>query len=387
MAPRSHFALIAGLGLQLIAAHAHAQASPAPSDNSIKDIKEVLTDTAAGHVSASSIVGIAADAVAVVENPRSLVAALKGLGSSGSQVAIAITPARTSLLPMNLSTYADGGVGARLLGNATISYAQGTAKTTGIDLERRAVSLETSITLNADQDPVIAVGKSCKWVPGLAPPGGAGAVSEPKTEPVGAAGGTTTEQVGATSGATLDPVSAGNANYLQCVTKLQTALAKKWNVSRFSLSAGTAWIKSDTMSNTHAGHTVAASLIYGFDHLGMKLLSEGAALAVTVRHSNREPVLQDFAAGAVNRRSSTLAALRLSGGTEIWRGLAEISNARSSDTTATNDVFKHALGLDVRVAEGTWINLRLGKHRKSSGEGTETKSLMNLSFSPKANLL
>lgn len=356
LTPRAAWVSFA-LALVIYSGVAHAQDGKAAS-NAIKDIKELLTDTAAGHVSAASMLGIGGDAVTAVENSRALVTAVKGLGTKGSQVALSFAPARSSFLPMSLPTYAtEGHPGYRLLGNTTLSYAQGTAKIASVDMERRAFALETSVTLNRDDDPLIAVHKTCTWAAPLTQPGVAA------------------------------DFTAANKAYGDCVANKEAELAKKWNISRFSISWGTGSVRPDGASSTRLGQTIAASLIYGFDHFGSQVLKEGGAVSLTVRRARDEPVLAELAKGKLVRKDSTLAAMRVSGGTPKVRGLFEVSNARSSDITATQGVYKHAFGLDLNVGEGAWLNVRTGKQRKTGGSGDETATLLNFSLSPKAGLL
>lgn len=343
-------------GVVLAAAEVLAQDGKAPVKQ-IQDIKELLTDTAAGHISAAGMLGINGSAVQAVENTRTLLAAVQGLGTKGSQVAFAFAPARSSLIPMSLSTYASGS-GYRLLGNTTLAYAQGTAKVADVEMERRAISIETSITINDRDDPLIAVYDSCKWEAPIARPD----VAE------------------------VD-FTAANKAYTECIAKKEAELAKKWNISRFSLSIGTGTVRPDGFGSNRLGTTLAASLVYGFDHFGPTILKEGAALAVTYRRISNEPVLKELAKGNLVRKSSNLIAARISGGSSTVRFLGEVSNARDSDVTSSQMVYKQALGVDVRVAEGSWVTLRSGKQRKVSGDGSENVTLLNFSFSPKSDLL
>lgn len=330
--------------------------STEPAKKPELSLSNFLSDSAAGQVSAANLLGIAGDAVTAVENTRTLVAAIKGLGTEGSQVALSFAPARSAFLPMSLSTYANSNA-MRLLGNMSVAYAQGTAKVGDTDMMRRAISLETEMTFSRDDDPLIAGPGGCTWEAPIATP----------------------------DNATPD-FSEANKRYTDCVAEKTAALAKRWNISRFSLSAGTGDVKPTGGNRTGLGTTVAASLVYGFDHVDMAALRDGAALAITLRHTNNEPILDQLAQGTVVRRNSNLAAVRLSGGSATVRALAEVSNAKSSEATASQQVYKRALGMDLRLADGLWLNIRSGKQRKASGDGDETVTLINYSFSPKANL-
>ena len=64
----------------------------------------------------------------------------------------------------------------------------------------------------------------------------------------------------------------------------------------------------------------------------------------------------------------------------------EVSDARSREITASQRAFKQALGLDYRITDGAWINLRVGKQRTVDGTDDETGTLFNVSYSPEALL-
>ncbi|WP_431260851.1 hypothetical protein ACQ86G_12530 [Roseateles chitinivorans] len=320
-----------------------------------------MTDTAAGQVSAGKVLGIGGDAVIAVENARTLVAAIKSVSNNGGQAGVSFTPARSALLPMSLSTYAKNdafGYLARAWGNTTFSYAQGSSKVSNVDMSRRAVSIESSLILDRDFDPLIAVHKSCTWSPPITAPG----------------------QIGDTA--------AANTAYTNCIVAKEAELAKKWNLSRLSLSVATGKVRADEGRSTSLGTAFAGSLIYGFDHLGSKMLEEGAAISVTWKHTRNEPVLTELAKGSVVKTNTTLIAARISGGTSKVRGLIEASDVRGTQKAVPSQtVFKHAVGIDVRLSEGTWLALRAGKQRKKNGDGVESASLLDFSFSPKSNIL
>lgn len=84
--------------------------------------------------------------------------------------------------------------------------------------------------------------------------------------------------------------------------------------------------------------------------------------------------------------STTLAAVRLAGGSATVRGLIEFSRASKGEVSASERVFKRALGLDYRFAEGVWLSLRIGKIRTQQGSDNETVSLATLAYSPKTTL-
>lgn len=171
-----------------------------------------------------------------------------------------------------------------------------------------------------------------------------------------------------------------------CVDAVLAKHAEKWNRTRYSISFATGAIKptDGAGSSETLGQTLAASVLYGFD--GVKALEERAALALTVRRTRKDPVLDTLGTDSVSFKSSTLVAARISGGSSIFRGLAEASNAKSSEPSASQRTFTRALGIDYRVMDGLWLNLRYGKQRKIDGSGNETGSLLTLNYSPSALL-
>ena len=115
-------------------------------------------------------------------------------------------------------------------------------------------------------------------------------------------------------------------------------------------------------------------------------LSLNALLSACNQKSNREPVLTSLTTATAQFQNSNLAAVRISGGSAIFRGLGEVSNAKSTNITTSQTVFKQALGIDYRVHEGWWLSLRLGKRNKLDGTGSESASLVSLSYSQAPSL-
>lgn len=68
------------------------------------------------------------------------------------------------------------------------------------------------------------------------------------------------------------------------------------------------------------------------------------------------------------------------------RAIVEGSNSGEKDQSSLTRTFKRALGLEARVAVGVWLTLKVGKQRRSDGQGDENGSAINLSYSPKATL-
>jgi hypothetical protein len=349
-----------------------------------------LLDNAPGSVSAAGILDITGESVTTIENVRDVVVAAKGLGSGESKgvLALSITPARTSLTPMNLSTYANSWP-ARLLGSLTIGYAQGDATISSVDYERRAVSAETSIFLDPKaDDPVVAYAEAIKKGEGDCAILRAEAPAQPAVPaaPTVPAAPATPNSDGPAVPATAsqDHATAVIARARSCRKGVIDAM--RWNRSQFSISYGTGWIKSkdDGGRQEKLGRTLVATLNYGFDHL--PALSKKASAAITYRRSQDEPVLESLQAPSILKTDTSLATFRLTYGSDKVRGLAEVSDSRSQDITVSRRKFKQAIGLDLRIFEATWVNFRFGKQRKIDGTADEYGSLFTLSYSPTALL-
>jgi hypothetical protein len=356
--------------------------------------EELLTDHAPGSISASNMLGINGDSVTTVENVRDVVVSLKGLSSSGSNgtLGISITPARSTLSPMNLSTYASGTLW-RLLGATTLGYAQGDAKIEGKEFERRAMSIETSIFWHEADDSVLAYAfairdgiGSCARIFEPAKPAGSAAEALKPVTPTGAGkadDGPRPPKV--VTGPEADEVRKRAADCKDSVIK-----ALRWNRSQSFASFATGWIKpSDGSSSQESlGRTAVIGLSYGFDGVDFLGLKDRAALAVTYRKTWGEPVLSSLVTGPVQELDTSLLHGRLTGGSDRFRALLEGSNAKAGDgVTPSQRAFKVALGIDVKLPyEGLWINLRVGRQQTITGNDTEVGSLLNISYSPTALL-
>jgi hypothetical protein len=346
---------------------------------------DVVTDDAAGTVAAAGKLGIAGDAVAAVENVRGLIMSLKGLSSNGSKgtLALGITPARTSFTPMNLSSYAGGTgfarYGNRLLGSTTLGYAQGNATIGDGTYERRAVSVETSLYLRDEDDPVLAVAKAMSTCDHLRP---VKPVAPAALAPAVAA-------AAADSTGAVRPAEVAGTEVKQraaaCTKRALDGL--RWNRSIASMSIARGWIRNaDGSSTQHSmGTTLNVGLVYGFNP-GVKPLSDGAAVTVAYRFTRGEPLLASLADAEPSFKNTRLAMLRLTGGSSTARFHVEGSTQRGAGLTEGSRAFKRAIGLDMRVAEDMWLNIRAGRQRSIDGSRNETGSMLSLSYSPRALL-
>jgi hypothetical protein len=368
-----------------------------------KTIEELLIDSAAGTVSAASLAGVDADALSVIENVRDFSLIFNAFDKNSKGVGLAITPARTTMpFPaINLSEYAQPGAHfQRLLGALTISYAQGKTDLSGTSYTRTAYAIGTSAYWNPDDDPIVAVAKAKKCSqaafdkisdkPTITAAEAAKLVALKVKADVGdAAAKEELDKMDRRDGRVdAEQEKAALEAYNVCAKEVLDQHGKKWNRTRYSVSyaAGSVKPTDGGSASVSLGKTLAFSLLYGFD--GINALKDRAAISVTGRRSQDEPVLDTLGSAAVKSKSSNLLAVRLSGGSSVFRGLVEASNAKSTDAdvTSTQRTFKRALGIDYRVAKGVWLNLRYGKQRKVDGTGDETGSLLVLNWSPSALL-
>jgi hypothetical protein len=337
---------------------------------------DLVADTTAGSVSAAGLLGVSGESVTTVENVRHLVVALQGMNAddSGTAMGVSITPARTSLAPMNLSSYADSWL-MRLLGSLTFSYAQGPATIEHAEYRRKAYAIDTNFYLWPKDDPVLAYALA---IPGC----GILQRSEP---PVGSAPDRETERRPSVPAEdTSEAKEASDERAAAC--RAQAIAGLRWNRSQISISYGDAKIEAKAISKSEEsfGRTLAVSVIYGFDHFDG--LRDGYALSLAYRRSDDEPVLATLAEPQTVFKDSSLLVARLSGGNSRSRLLLEASDASSRNITASQRAFKNAVGIDYKITDNAWLNLRVGRQYKIQGSGKETGSLLSLSYSPAALL-
>ena len=160
----------------------------------------------------------------------------------------------------------------------------------------------------------------------------------------------------------------------------------RWNASRAWASFGSGSIRSTAASGPR--HKLGRTFVIGLTH-GIGKPADGAnAGAVTIgyKHVANDPVAATYGDADPTRRTTSLVTLRGAWGTNRLRALLEASNVRDELPTASERVFKRALGLDVRLAEGMWLNVRAGRQRRIDNTGDETGASFGLSYSPAALL-
>jgi hypothetical protein len=338
-----------------------------------QDWSQYFVDSAGGSINAFSMLGVGSDSVVNVQNVRDLTVAVKGFGSHSTGFGVSVTPARTSFMPMDLSAYASSSFD-RVLGSTTLGYAYGTATIGGADYSRQAVSIESNYFFHREDDPVLAVAYAyrrpeCRPL-GAAKPGPAKPAPNPKPTPG-------SQQMDEDTSPEAEEAKARAA---KC--RDQTLKNMRWNRSQVSASFATGWIRPEAgnRGQESLGRSFALGLTYGFD--GSPSLQKSAAAYLTLRRTTNEPILDTLALPAVDRKSSSLAVMRIAGGSKTFRGLAEISNADSRQVTESQRAFKQGVGVDYRIMDGTWLSFRFGKQRTVDGSRNEVTSMVSLSYSP-----
>jgi hypothetical protein len=412
-------------------------------------IEGLLLKAADGQVSAAALAGVKADVVEEVHNLRDYNVMLKALDKNASGIGFAVTPARTRnpFPSVSLQEYRESGW-VRFAASTSFSYAQGTSPIGGKEFTKQAVSISSSGFFHADHDPVVHLAKTTECAkaaqdvlvekgfdkPTLsegtiledlvaaAAQGDAdarNAIAAIRQRAASGAEGTAEEREAkrkARRQAELldglearQQIAAGNAKaadaalakalraspeveqaalkaFNDCAKRVLDELGKQWNRSRYSVSFGTGTVKAKdgTGSGEGLGRTLAASVLYGFEHVDA--LRNRAAITVTVRRSQGEPIASTLGSANVRTKDRTLTGVRLSGGSSGFRALIEANNRKDEEVGATESTLRRALGLDVRVMDGAWLSLRYGKQRKLDGKGDENASFLVLNLSPTALL-
>ncbi|MDX2218294.1 MAG: hypothetical protein SF172_04660 [Burkholderiales bacterium] len=330
-------------------------------------LADFLVDIGAAPVSAGSITGLNASAITSVQTAQDMILAINPFNNNDSRsgYGLAITPARTSITPMSGSTYFSSSA-MRVLGSTTLSYAENKATIGSSSFQKLAYSLDASLYLNVDDDPVKYMYDAFLGC----------------------------EQRKKHQDEAKDAAVQGKSDEFKRLMELATKADKeckagaakakaKWNASRISLS----YAKGDIKPASGGGRkeslgkflTVSATIGIG----------DSVAALASYRRA-RDAVDTGTLATTPVFKSSSIAALRVTtnpAGKDDLRWLAEVSNAKASSTTAAETInFKHAVGIDKKLFEGLWLEFRIGRGRKSSGTENETKSLLSINWAPSSTL-
>jgi len=397
------------------------------------NISNYLVDVTGGAISAGGLAGVSSSAITEIQTSQDIIVALKPLTSSSSSkdgFGFAITPFRTTITPMSKSTYSQN-IFTRSLGSTTLSYAENSATVADVKFAKTAASIDFSAYFFDTDDPLIisqdavtnekfcpdrrklqdfaslkyrenrrataalatALEQSSETLVKMKKDYVDAAKKAGKTDAASIAA----EEVRATSDhdAQLDALriasskaedeqkKAEDASLNYGNTCIDNAIASiPWNASRWSLSAGTVWAKLEdgTGPRLKAGHYLTLNVL-------MKASKQGAIYAL-YRKSRDEIDLKTFSNKNPSRSNASLSALRYTYGSKDdngnLKGIIEISNAKGSSATVSNTVYKHAIGVDKKIAAGLWLELRVGRNETFDGKSLQTTGLCNLSIAPTA---
>jgi hypothetical protein len=354
-------------------------------------LKPYLADIAPGPQVAHDFLGVVHEAVTNIQSPQDILLVTGiGRGSGGKAgFGLAFTPGRSDFRGLSVSTrdYVDKDL-SRLWGSTTFSYAQNEAQHGGAAYRQAALFMHLSYYLNPLDDPLVAAFKGVqRCTAGMAASKeGLDEVLKQQQAMEKALGRRLNEQ----ELQALEAKAKGAPQLAQadeatrrCASAAADLARKKWNASHLGLALGQGWIRPAAggqrlVLGRHLSLTAAAAPA-GWGH---------SLFHLNLQRSSRELDLTRLA-GAPVYKSATQAALRYTyqpGETGKAYVLAEVSNARHHDVTQSTRAFKQALGVDYQLAKGLWMEWRWGRAGKDDGSGLQTKSLVNLKFTPSAGL-
>lgn len=373
--------------------------SPARSQGTIADY---LMSPSAGPVSASDILNLSGT-VSNLQTPRDLSVVLGSLDNRKTQAGLGISfaPGRSSFggLGVNAADYADpSGMLARVWGGTAFSFAQNRKSIGGADHAQRAFAVSVNYYLSRKDDPIVAAWDALEGEtsgPCKAKLAELGA-SEEKVESfiLGRIKGETLklgrpptlaerEVIEAKARADFDAELKQKLTAVRtCAHEAAAATAKKWNSNRVQVALGEASIETP-------GATPQRFTLGRYARLSLALRSgDDGLFNVTLRRAADELDTATIAS-TPSYRTSNRAALRYThkpASRDDLFAIAEVSNARSSGDTLSNESFRHALGVDHKIADGLWIELRVGRARNAESDRFETKALFSLKFAPESTL-
>lgn len=353
------------------------------------ELGSYLADIGGGPVAAHEILGLPAGAVTQLQSPKDVVVAIdKANGEAGKEgFGVAISPARigNSPLALGIASYSTNSW-LRAWGGTSFSYAQRSKEYDAVSYKENAVAVHVNYYLDAEDDPVVAARRAfVDCAPRVA-------LNDEFTQEV-LARFEARRLVSSMSESDIealkkeirgdvlfDKFKASGAAAVKCVRDGYASAKAKWNASQMGITLGKGWIRGPTggLARTSLAEHAAVTVGYSTKRMPDSLFN------VTLRRVSHE-VDTSTLAGTPTFKSSSLVAARYTyghGDNQDTFLLAEISNAKESKLTEANATFKHALGLDRKIADGIWIEFRLGRSRVTNGDGLETKALLNLKISP-----
>jgi len=338
-----------------------------------KNINNYLVDITGGAVSAGGIIKFDSP-ITPIETSKDFVVAIQPLTSDNrkSSFGLAITPAKTTLFPMAGRTYVSS-PGMRLLGNLTLSYAQNKTEVGGQDFKRWAYSVDTVYFFRLAEDPVYANSAAYKECSDKTGDEAEARIKELFIQHLDNK--ITKEKMDEERKRLL----AERAPQTNACIEAKAPLTFPWNSGRMSASYG------DGRISPIGGSGPSYSLGQHFNVNAQYPVHKTSLVQVSLRYARDALNIDTLGQAQPEIKGSTLAAMRYTYGGETdteLRVMAEVSNSKSSSATAFRDAFMYAVGLDKKLAGGTWLEFRLGRSRVNLNGEEQTTGLLNLNVAP-----
>jgi hypothetical protein len=385
---RARQTLPGAIAAGLLVVHA-AAASQGKQSN---DINDYLVDIGAGPVSAADLIGVSSTAVTNVQSLKDFnVLFTPGTGSEQQTgMGLQLAPFRTRWSPISAQEY-HASAGARLLGALSLSYAQNQAKYNNLDYRQQAAALHVAYYVKPEDDPIYVAydafinctqehDATLQMAEGVQKATTAYRKALAVDRPLTAEELETVKHAYEATADFAKLKDTADQAVKQCVA---SRARDNWNATLLTATIGGAWIRP----NAGGGSTL--TLARSLSLAGVFYGGANGAFNVLARF-NRHELDLDTLAGAPAYKDRTLLAARYTyrgAKDSTLYGLAEVSNAKSSEATISDSAFKYALGLDAKLFDAVWLEFRVGRARSSnSSSGDATKGLLSLKWSPTPTL-
>lgn len=375
-----HKLIISALALASGVSVAWAQSATGSKDD---PLSAYLADLSPGAVSAGEMLGLSSSAVTAIQAPKDFVAAVNALNSdtSAAGMGFSFTPGRTRIAPVSIADYEKSAL-SRAWAGTTISVARNTNKQGGVDYRQEAYAVHVSAYISAADDPAVAGHNAFANCDALQKAGDdetklALALRKQVTDEGLLIGDAINEEVKKRRAKLPKFKERAIPLYNACMAEAEKP---RWNASQWAATLGTGRVHDPAPGapKLSLGHIASVSLALGF--------GADSLLNVTVRRARKAVDVASIATTPIYK-SDSLAGARFTykSSYEDLYAVAEISNAKIANT-ATSAIFKHALGIDYRLREGMWLEIRTGRNHTQDGKKEQTTTLMNVKLAPSSNL-
>lgn len=366
------------------ALHALFFVGPCFSEPMEDPISQYLIDVGGGTVAASGIISLDNSAVRTIQSAQDIALAFKPFNSTDNKsgFGVAITPARTTLLPLKGTDYYHN-VGLRIFGNLTLSYAQNEVDVGDKSYRRYGYSVDTYYYFDPNKDPTIAFSTEWKKCADMSRSANNEFLQRLRDKYPAAFRTPIDAAQKATADKDLQEFTADRmATLKDCADKAPSlAIVDTWNAGRVAISFGDGRISVKGADQRYSlGKRLTVNALFPVTKVG--------AVNVSVQRVRNALDLESLKSTSPDFKTSTLAGIRYthvgSEPTTRTHGLFELSNSKSSSNDAFKDVFMHAAGIDYRVIDSKetplWLSLRVGRNRSVASGDTQTTALLTLNF-------